>query len=351
MGLFNKTNLLIACLVGGGIYYASHHYTLSGLDQVRVQSRDQSIPMRDWTDPRNWIPVTHSGNSSNPAALPTATTLPSNSAESSLIPSKPVTPTIRVASFDLQSYDERKSESVAVQEILTRVLRNFDVVAIQGITSRQRDTLPKLIDRLNQDKHAFDYMVGPRVGPVHQSMHFAFIYNTDRVETDRFQLYTMEDPGELLDYDPLVGWFRSKSVVPQKALTFSLVNLYISPARSHQELNLLPAITESIQKDGRGEDDIVLAGGFSCSDKQLVMLSQRKWGFAIQNIPTTVAGDEMLDQIAFPPQSIDEFTGRSGVIDFLRKFNLTLEQATQVSSHLPVWCEFFAEEGGYPGYR
>ncbi|MEI6525935.1 MAG: hypothetical protein WCP62_07890, partial [Planctomycetota bacterium] len=80
-------------------------------------------------------------------------------------------------------------------------------------------------------------------------------------------------------------------------------------------------------------------------------LSQRKWGFAIQNLPTTVAGDEMLDQIAFPPQTSDEFTGRAGVIDFLRKFNLTLQQANQVSQHLPVWCEFFAEEGGYPGYR
>jgi hypothetical protein len=59
----------------------------------------------------------------------------------------------------------------------------------------------------------------------------------------------------------------------------------------------------------------------------------------------------MLDQIVFSPQTADEFTGRSGVIDFLRKFNLTLEQANQVSRHVPVWSEFFAEEGGYPAYQ
>ena len=112
-----------------------------------------------------------------------------------------------------------------------------------------------------------------------------------------------------------------------------------------------PALVESIQRDGRGEDDIVLAGGFACADSKVVGLRDRKWHFAVENIPTTIGGDEMLDSIAFPPQTADEFTGRSGAIDFLRKFNLNLEQAAQVSQHLPVWCEFFAEEGGYPGYR
>jgi hypothetical protein len=351
MGLIKKTNLLLAGLIGGGLYFASQYYTISGLDQVKVQSREDAPPVRDWTDPRNWIPVTHSNSGANGTESSLGSATSNRSRNSELLPAKPVTPTIRIATFDLQNYDERKTESVAVQEILVRILRNFDVIAIQGITSLQRDTLPKLVDRLNQDKGVFDYIVGPRVGPLHQSMHLAFVFNTDRVETDRYQLYTVEDPGELIDYDPLVGWFRSKSVAPQKALTFSLVNLYLSSTRLDQEIALLPALIESVQKDGRGEDDIFLAGGFGCSDKRLSVLSQRKWGLVIQNMPTTVAGDEMLDQIAFPPQSADEFTGRAGVIDFLRKFNLTLEQATQVSTHLPVWSEFFAEEGGYPGYR
>lgn len=350
MGLFTKSNLFVAALIGGGLYWASHYYTVSGWEQLRVKTRDDQVALPDWSDPRNWLPVTHTTpDSKDTSGNQSRAEVPPRSVE--LTPAKPVTPTIRIASFDLQSYDERKSESIAIQEILVRILRNFDVIALQGVTSRQRDALPKLVDRLNQDKHAYDYMIGPRVGPIHQSMHLAFVFNTERVETDRYQLYTVEDPGELMDYEPLVGWFRSKSVSPQKALTFSLVNLYLSPARLDQEVNLLPSLADSILQDGRGEDDIVLAGGFGCSDKKMVVMSQRKWGFSISNIPTTVAGDEMLDQILFPPKTNDEFTGRAGVIDFLRKFNLTLEQANQVSTHLPVWCEFFAEEGGYPGYR
>ena len=44
-----------------------------------------------------------------------------------------------------------------------------------------------------------------------------------------------------------------------------------------------------------------------------------------------------------------EFTGRGGVFDFLREFNLSLEQAEQVSDHLPLWAEFSVYEGGRTG--
>jgi hypothetical protein len=351
MGWINKTNLLLAGLLGGGLYFASQHYTLSGWDQIRLEPRDPAAPAKVWADPRTWLPVHHNGPSSNAPPSGLNSVLPSTTSGMDLMPSKPVTPTVRIASFDLNDFDDRKIQSAAVSEILVRLLRNFDVIALQGITSKQRDTLPKLVDRINEQKLAYDYMIGPRVGPVHESMHLAFLYNTQRIETDRYQLYTVEDPGGLLDYEPLVGWFRTKTVAPERALTFSLVNLYLSPTRIDQEIALLPSLTESIQRDGRGEDDILLAGGFACPDKQLIALRQRGWGFAIENVPTTVAGDEMLDQIVFSPQTADEFTGRSGVIDFLRKFNLTLEQANQVSRHVPVWCEFFAEEGGYPAYQ
>ena len=41
----------------------------------------------------------------------------------------------------------------------------------------------------------------------------------------------------------------------------------------------------------------------------------------------------------FQLSSTCEYAGRSGVFDFMRKYNLTLDQAMQVSDHLPVWAE------------
>jgi hypothetical protein len=391
MAIFSKRTLLVAALIGG-LVYASEYYSIRGLDALRIEPKSAGAganggqdagvvaKLKDWVDPKGWFPVYYRGGEQGGAsgqASPVgsgssvgtgsfggvggtadqvrntdmAGALVGKGGSGELVPSLPVTPTLRIATFDLQGYDEEKSGKLAVQEIIARVVRNFDVVAFQGITSRQRDVLPKLVDRINQVGGAYDYLVGPRVGPLHQAMHLAFVYNTQRVETDRYQLYTVEDPGELLEYDPLVGWFRSRLVPAERALTFSLVNMHLSPARLDQELAVLPGLVESIGRDGRGEDDIILAGGFGVPDARLESLRSKKWVFAIENIATSIRGDEMLDHIIFPPSTGDEFTGRSGVIDFLRKFNLSLEQAGQVSEHLPVWSEFFAEEGGYPGYR
>jgi hypothetical protein len=391
MAILSKRTLLVAALIGG-LVYASEYYSIRGLDALRIEPKSGVgggdsgsgagvvAKLKDWVDPKGWFPVYYRGEGAGGASgqagpvgsgsgvgsgsfgsvgstadqvrnADIAGVVVGKGGSGELVPSLPVTPTLRIASFDLQGYDEEKSGKLAVQEIIARVSRNFDVVAFQGITSRQRDVLPKLVDRINQGGGAYDYLVGPRVGPLHQAMHLGFVYNTQRVETDRYQLYTVEDPGELLEFDPLVGWFRSRLVPAERALTFSLVNMHLSPARLDQELGVLAGLVESIGRDGRGEDDIILAGGFGVPDARLESLRSKKWIFAIENMATTIRGDEMLDHILFPPSTGDEFTGRSGVIDFLRKFNLSLEQAGQVSEHLPVWSEFFAEEGGYPGYR
>jgi hypothetical protein len=72
--------------------------------------------------------------------------------------------------------------------------------------------------------------------------------------------------------------------------------------------------------------------------------------FALEGTPTTVSGEAMLDNIVFPARATNEFSGKAGVVDFLRQLNLSIDQAFQVSSHMPVWAEFFAVEGGSPGY-
>jgi hypothetical protein len=47
--------------------------------------------------------------------------------------------------------------------------------------------------------------------------------------------------------------------------------------------------------------------------------------------------------------STTEYSGRWGVYDLQRHYNLTLEQALMVSDHLPIWAEFSAYESATPG--
>jgi len=230
------------------------------------------------------------------------------------------------------------------------MIRQFDVIALQHIQSKQQNIVPELLDRVNQSDRRYDYCIGPRVGSQPNQQQYAFLFDTDRIETDRQQLYTIDDPQALVEFDPLVGWFRCKAVSIDKAFTFSLVNLRLDPLASDRELKLLPDLIRSVRQDGRSEDDIILLGNFGFSDSEMSSLQNIGMQFAIEGIPTTVTGEAMLDNIVFPIRATDEFTGRTGVVDFLRQLNLSIDQAFQISTHMPVWAEFFASEGGSPGY-
>jgi endonuclease/exonuclease/phosphatase family metal-dependent hydrolase len=259
--------------------------------------------------------------------------------------------TLRIASFNLHGLGESKLRQVSVAETIVRILRQFDVIALQHIQSRQQHVLPELIDRLNQSDRRYEYCIGPRVGSAGNEQQFAFVFDTDRVETDRQMLYTVDDPQRLMEYDPLVGWFRSRMAPSNQAFTFSLVNMRIDPLNSEQEWARLPDLIRSIRQDGRQEDDILLAGDFSGSQREMTALPSAGMMFALDDTPTAVTGDAMLDNIIFPSRATDEFTGRAGVVDFLRQGNLSIDQALQVSSHMPIWAEFTVTEGGRFGLR
>ncbi len=50
------------------------------------------------------------------------------------------------------------------------------------------------------------------------------------------------------------------------------------------------------------------------------------------------------DNIVLGDRYTNEYTGRWGVFDLMQRFQLTREQALDVSDHLPVWAEFFPYE-------
>jgi len=257
--------------------------------------------------------------------------------------------TLRIASFDLRGLDDGRNDNPAVLELTSRLLNQFDLIALQGIRTRRDDILPELVQLLNKSGRKFDFMIGPRVGRSEDREQYAFVYDTQRVETDRFQLYSVEDPEDMLHREPLVGWFRAVGAPPQEAFTFSLVNIHVDPDLVQSELQALPNLVQAIANDGRGEDDILLVGNFNADARRLTNLTQSGMRILLDGIATNPQGSLLLDNIVFPATNTTEYTGRSGSYDFLRHYNLTLEQAVLVSEHLPIWAEFSIIEGGRPG--
>lgn len=258
-------------------------------------------------------------------------------------------PTIRIASFNVPALGTALLSKPQSVQMLVSILRQYEVVALQGIQTNRDDVLPLLTDKLNQSGRSYDYLIGPRVGRTQPHQQFAYIFDTSRLETDRYQLYTVDDPEDLINYEPLVAWFRCKGPLVAEAFTFSLINVAIDTALADAERSLLPAMVAAIERDGRSEDDWILLGNFAGGNAQLTMFDGSSVRFAVSDIPTDVSGTQMLDTLLFSSRSTTEFTGRAGAYDFLRKYNLSIEQALEVSPHMPVWAEFSCFEGADPG--
>ena len=258
--------------------------------------------------------------------------------------------TIRIAAFNLDQFHEKKISDPQVGEILLRILRQFDVIAVQEVTARSQDFFPALCELLNAKGARYDYVVGPRIGSAGRAEQFAFLYDRSTVDVDRNQLYTVEDRDDLVHYDPLVGWFRARGPKPQEAFTFSLVNVRVDPSDAVREINILDDVFFAVRSDGLDEDDVIMLGDFQSSDQKLGELGKIPHLLAVvAKQPTNVRGTAQLDNILFDQQSTTEFTGRGGIYDFLREFNLTSDQARLISDHVPVWAEFSVYEGSEPG--
>lgn len=266
---------------------------------------------------------------------------------------EPVSETIRVATFNLRAFGEAKLRDQQAMEVLVAILRQFDLIAIQEVRAAQQDVLPRLIELLNAGgQYQYDYAIGPRLGRTSSKEQYAFVFDTATIEIDRYQLYTVDDPDDLLHREPLVGWFRARAAPPQQAFTFSVVNVHTDPDEVERELDVLDDVFFQVRDDPRrGEDDVLMVGDFNARADRLRELGQIRGLVKVVGgqTPTNVRHTAQYDNILLDGAATTEFTGRGGVFDFLRAFNLTLEQALAVSDHLPVWAEFSIYEGGRPG--
>ena len=257
--------------------------------------------------------------------------------------------TVRIASFNIQVFGEKKMSNPRVVSLLVEIVRQFDIVAIQEIRSKQ-DILPRFIDQLNATGRHYDYVIGPRLGRTSSKEQYAFVFDTASIEVDRSALYTVSDPDDLLHREPLVGWFRVRGPRPEDAFTFSLVDIHTDPDETAQELDALADVFRAVRDDGRGEDDVIVLGDLNVDDHHLGRLGQiSNITWCVSGVPTNTRGKSQYDNIVFSRLATTEYTGRWGVYDMIRQFNLTVDEALDVSDHLPVWAEFSLTEGGEPG--
>jgi len=253
---------------------------------------------------------------------------------------------IKIATFNIQVFGQKKVNDPSVLPTLVQVARKFDVLAIQEIRSHEQDVLPKYVAAINAEGAAYDYVISFRLGRTNSKEQYAFVYNTNTIELDRESVYVVEDPQDLLHREPFVAGFRARGAPPERAFTFTLVNIHTDPDEVAREVDSLADVYQAVREDGRGEDDIIVLGDLNADDRHLGRLAQLPYmGWAIAGIPSNTRGTALYDNLVFQKLATREYTGNSGVFNLREEYSLSQAQAELVSDHYPVWAEFSVYEG------
>jgi endonuclease/exonuclease/phosphatase family metal-dependent hydrolase len=304
----------LAALAAG--WFAWKNFDIKGLDQIKIAPKGQTAS-HSTSGP---VPMARDGDA------------------------------IRIASFNIQVFGESKLNNPRAMDVLARLTRRFDIVAIQEVRAASQDILPRFVDLVNAEGHQYDYAVGPRLGRSNSKEQYAFVFDTASIEIDRSSIYTVDDPDDLLHREPLVAGFRVRGPPEDQAFTFTLINIHTDPDEAAEEVDALADVFRAVRADGRNEDDVMLLGDLNVADEglgRLARLPDITW--VISGVPTNTRGTAQYDNILFQQSATAEFTGRYGVVDLIREYNLTADQALEVSDHLPIWAEFSLYEGGQPG--
>ena len=270
------------------------------------------------------------------------------------VPKQPPVPqgqkTIRVATINLGPFDRQKLSKQHVVDRLAQVIRRFDVVAIQDVRARDQGILLEFVEQINTGERHYDFATPPGVGREPVEQYSAFLFDRATVEIDRSTVCVVQDEAGRFRREPLVASFLARGPSPNEAFTFTLVNVHTDPSRVVAEVDLLDDVFRAVRDDGRGEDDVILLGDLGVDDRHLGALGQvPNITWAISDVPSTTRGTRLVDNLLFDRRATQEFTGRSGVVDLIREFELSMRQAVEISDHLPIWAEFSVYEGGQAG--
>ncbi len=255
--------------------------------------------------------------------------------------------TIRIATFNAAPLDAHKLNRRQAVAVIASVVREFDIVAVQGVRRGSPALLNDLLDTINATGRHYALSACPTASRIPHGTGGIFLFDRASIEADPSMVYSVTAPAGHLASSPLVAAFRARGPDPEAAFTFTLINVRVDPDNAARELDLLADVYRAVRDDGREEDDIIILGSLAADEGRygaLGRIPDITW--AISGIPTTTRSPRSLDNILFNRRATVEFTGRSGVVDLVRQFDLSVADAERIAAHLPAWAEFSVFEGG-----
>ena len=113
-----------------------------------------------------------------------------------------------------------------------------------------------------------------------------------------------------------------------------------------QELAALRNFMPAVFKHHSGEDDFLIMGDFNDSEKgiQQFQFLQNQLPLVRSNWSTKIRTRRSIDNIIIDGARTAEYANQSGVLNLQQQYQLSAEQALEISDHHPVWGVFSTVE-------
>jgi endonuclease/exonuclease/phosphatase family metal-dependent hydrolase len=268
---------------------------------------------------------------------------PADASGLSMVPSR-THQSILIASFNIQAFGVKKVSDPIVVDRIAKILRLFDVVAIQEVRATDQTVLPQLIQLVNSQGAKYDFILGPRLGRTDSKEQYAYIYDTSRILSSPAASYTVNDTADLLHREPLVGRFATRVPPGYPPFTFSLMNIHTDPGEVKQELPVMHTVLHAVREyewTTAREDDVLMMGDLNAAPSKFGNLAKVPGIYwVISDQPTNTRRTELYDNILFDRGPTNEFMGKAGVLDMATVFGITMDESLKISDHNPIWAEF-----------
>ncbi|XP_014584789.1 deoxyribonuclease-1-like 1 isoform X1 [Equus przewalskii] len=252
----------------------------------------------------------------------------------------------RICAFNAQRLTLAKVAREHVMDTLVRILARCDIMVLQEVVDSSGSAIPLLLRELKRfdGSGPYDFLSSPPLGRSTYKEQYVYIYRSHKTRALDHYLYNDED--DLFAREPFVAQFT----LPSKVLpSLVLVPLHTTPKDVEKELNALYDVFLDVSQRWQSKD-VILLGDFNadCASLnkkhlgELVLRTQAGFHWAIADgEDTTVRASThcTYDRIVLHGERCQSLLHAAATFDFPRRFQLTEEEALNISDHYPVEVE------------
>lgn len=224
-------------------------------------------------------------------------------------------------------------------KLMSKILENFDIVGLVEVMNVEG--VEKLIENLNEiSEERWEYHISPySVGNTSYKEYFAYIWKKDRVKFLKERGFFLDKKNEF-SRTPYGADFK----IGEFDFTFILVHSIFGKKESQRRAEAFKMIEvyQYFQDMDEKENDIIIAGDFNLSafDEGFeALLATDDITYTLNPmIKTTIGKDSLVnsyDNMFLSKIYTNEFTGKSGALDFTKKRNKLMKD--KISDHLPIF--------------